>query len=72
MRSALHDRRFPPITEREMPQLHCSVSLLVSSGICNAIDLITLIAQTNYESAGDVYDWEIGRHGLVINFADSK
>jgi uncharacterized protein (TIGR00296 family) len=53
--SALHDHRFPPIAEQEMPQLQCSVSLL-----------------TNYEAAADVYDWQIGKHGLMINFSDSR
>ncbi|KAI8055776.1 AMMECR1 domain-containing protein [Syncephalis plumigaleata] len=51
--SALKDRRFSPISHKELPYLSCSVSLLT--------DFIT----------GDNYlDWEIGTHGVWIEFKD--
>lgn len=53
--SALHDNRFTPIVQQELPKLQCSVSLLV-----------------NYENCRDVDDWEVGLHGLVLNFTDPK
>ncbi|GBB99704.1 hypothetical protein RclHR1_00360053 [Rhizophagus clarus] len=51
--SAIHDRRFSPITIRELPHLTCGVSLL-----------------TNFEDAKDYLDWEIGVHGIWIEFVD--
>ncbi|KAI8388792.1 DUF51 family protein [Radiomyces spectabilis] len=49
--SAIQDRRFKPITLREVPRLTCSVSLL-----------------TNFEDGKDYLDWEIGTHGIWIEF----
>ncbi|PKC16031.1 hypothetical protein RhiirA5_370160 [Rhizophagus irregularis] len=51
--SAIHDRRFSPVTIRELPHLTCGVSLL-----------------TNFEDAKDYLDWEIGVHGIWIEFVD--
>ena len=51
--SALHDKRFPPIKESELPQLSCTVSLLHS-----------------FEKASNWQEWEIGVHGLIIQFHD--
>lgn len=51
--SALKDRRFSPIDVRELPQLHCAVSLL-----------------TEFETAGGLHDWEIGTHGVLIEYTD--
>lgn len=51
--SAIHDRRFSPITIRELSHLTCGVSLL-----------------TNFEDAEDYLDWEIGVHGIWIEFVD--
>ncbi|KAL0480572.1 Ammecr1l, partial [Acrasis kona] len=51
--SAVHDSRFNPITKSELPDLKCSVSLLV-----------------NFEDGDDVYDWEIGTHGIRISFVN--
>jgi uncharacterized protein (TIGR00296 family) len=53
--SAFHDRRFSPIAHHELPTLACSVSLLVA-----------------YEDVGrgNVWDWEVGVHGIVISFQD--
>lgn len=49
--SALKDRRFSPITLREIPKLTCAVSLL-----------------TDFEVVDDYLDWEIGVHGIWIEF----
>ena len=49
--SALHDRRFSPITTKELPRLSVSVSLLV-----------------DFEDASHWQDWEIGIHGVRIQF----
>ncbi|KJE95622.1 hypothetical protein CAOG_08939 [Capsaspora owczarzaki ATCC 30864] len=51
LRSALKDRRFSPISEKELPHLTCGVSLLI-----------------NFEDAADYLDWEIGVHGIWIEF----
>ncbi|KYQ93368.1 DUF51 family protein [Tieghemostelium lacteum] len=51
--SALKDDRFSPISAKELPSLHCAVSLLV-----------------DFEDAKDVWDWEIGTHGIWIEFSD--
>lgn len=51
--SALHDRRFPPITRTELPHLSCTVSLLA-----------------DFEGAAHQQDWEIGTHGLLMEFTD--
>ncbi|CAG8667916.1 22267_t:CDS:2 [Dentiscutata erythropus] len=51
--SAIHDKRFSPITARELSHLTCGVSLL-----------------TNFEDAEDYLDWEIGVHGIWIEFVD--
>mmetsp|Transcript_14182 Transcript_14182/g.26684 ORF Transcript_14182/g.26684 Transcript_14182/m.26684 type:complete len:201 (+) Transcript_14182:1479-2081(+) len=48
--SAFDDSRFPPVSERELPELNVSVSLL-----------------TNFTQRPDVYDWEVGTHGVQIN-----
>nr|CAG4719690.1 unnamed protein product [Naegleria fowleri] len=51
--AAFKDHRFDPIAMSEVPQLKCAVSLLV-----------------NFEEVdvGNVYDWEIGTHGIRIKF----
>eukprot|EP01112_Ceratiomyxa_fruticulosa_P021239 TRINITY_DN7403_c0_g4_i1.p1 TRINITY_DN7403_c0_g4~~TRINITY_DN7403_c0_g4_i1.p1 ORF type:complete len:198 (-),score=36.34 TRINITY_DN7403_c0_g4_i1:150-743(-) len=51
--SALNDRRFDPVSAGEIPQLHCSVSLL-----------------TNFEDVDSAFDWEVGTHGIWIDFTD--
>ncbi|KAI9309244.1 DUF51 family protein [Cunninghamella echinulata] len=50
--SALHDRRFSPITLEEIPKLSCAVSFL-----------------TDFELGKDYLDWEIGKHGIWIEFS---
>ncbi|ORX55635.1 hypothetical protein DM01DRAFT_1320886, partial [Hesseltinella vesiculosa] len=49
--SASHDRRFRPISRKEVPFLSCAVSLL-----------------TDFEEAKHYLDWEIGTHGIWIEF----
>ena len=49
--AALQDDRFPPISEKEIKNLNCGISLLV-----------------NFEKAKDCWDWEIGKHGIDIQF----
>ncbi|KAG0165280.1 AMME chromosomal region protein 1-like [Apophysomyces sp. BC1034] len=49
--SAFQDRRFNPITVRELPHLTCAVSLL-----------------TEFEDGDDFLDWEVGTHGIWIEF----
>lgn len=53
--SALHDRRFNPITRKELPLLSCAVSLL-----------------TNFEKAKNYLDWDVGTHGIWIEFEDDS
>ncbi|CEF62094.1 AMMECR1 domain and AMMECR1 family and AMMECR1, N-terminal domain-containing protein [Strongyloides ratti] len=55
MSSAFRDSRFNPITIKEIPDLHCSVSIL-----------------TNFEWANNCYDWDIGTHGIRIEFVPPK
>ncbi|KAI9278530.1 DUF51 family protein [Phascolomyces articulosus] len=49
--SGLQDRRFNPISLREVPRLSCGVSLL-----------------TSFEEGQDYLDWEVGVHGIWIEF----
>lgn len=51
--SALHDRRFEPISLAELPSLTCTVSLLHT-----------------FEERHSWDDWEIGKHGITIEFSD--
>ncbi|XP_074312397.1 uncharacterized protein At2g38710-like [Silene latifolia] len=51
--SALRDHRFSPIQANELPQLQCTVSILI-----------------DYETATDYLDWEVGKHGIIIDFVD--
>ncbi|CAI2380517.1 unnamed protein product [Moneuplotes crassus] len=49
--AAFKDDRFPPISEKEIPLLTCSVSLL-----------------SNFENIEDPLDFEIGKHGMEVEF----
>ncbi|KAJ3295792.1 AMME chromosomal region protein 1-like [Borealophlyctis nickersoniae] len=51
--SALKDRRFSPISLKELKKLDCGVSLL-----------------THFEAGEDYLDWEVGKHGIWIEFED--
>mmetsp|Transcript_30457 Transcript_30457/g.49260 ORF Transcript_30457/g.49260 Transcript_30457/m.49260 type:complete len:202 (-) Transcript_30457:113-718(-) len=55
LNSALKDKRFAPISVKELPRLHCAVSLL-----------------DRFETATNYLDWEIGIHGLIIEFQDDN
>ena len=52
-RSALQDKRFPPIAKDELSSLSCTVSFLHT-----------------FEKAIHWQDWEVGTHGLIIEFHD--
>ena len=54
LHSALQDRRFKPITLEELPTLRVGVSLLIQFEECEK----------------GCYDWEVGRHGIIIEFAN--
>mmetsp|Transcript_8315 Transcript_8315/g.17283 ORF Transcript_8315/g.17283 Transcript_8315/m.17283 type:complete len:184 (+) Transcript_8315:1-552(+) len=54
LHSALQDRRFKPITLDELPMLRVGVSLLIQFEECEK----------------GCYDWEVGRHGIIIEFAN--
>ncbi|SCU82425.1 LADA_0C05182g1_1 [Lachancea dasiensis] len=58
--AALQDHRFPPIRVIELPQLECS---------CNILQNFRSIF-SNHE--GDIFDWELGTHGIELNFKDPK
>ncbi|XP_065644175.1 AMMECR1-like protein isoform X2 [Hydra vulgaris] len=53
--SALRDSRFSPVSLEEVPNLHCSVSLL-----------------TNFEGNKNYLDWEVGVHGIRIEFFNER
>lgn len=55
LRSALQDRRFPPIRHEELPFLSCKLSIL-----------------HRFERCADVMDWQVGVHGVLINFPDAR
>lgn len=52
MYAAFKYSRFKPISAKEVPMLHCGVSLLV-----------------NFEDGADAFDWEVGKHGITIDFS---
>lgn len=55
-KSALRDSRFSPVAARELPALSCGVSLL-----------------SRFErAAGGWDDWEVGVHGIIIEFTDPR
>lgn len=53
LRSALQDKRFPPVRLDELPSLACRLSILYQ-----------------FETCAHLYDWQVGLHGVLINFAD--
>ncbi|KAH3902804.1 uncharacterized protein SCDLUD_000395 [Saccharomycodes ludwigii] len=56
--SALHDSRFPPIKSNEL------VNLKVT---CNILHTFKTIYDKK-NSSGDIFDWEIGKHGIELVF----
>ncbi|CAD7923362.1 unnamed protein product [Amoebophrya sp. A120] len=56
VKAAFEDSRFPPIQAGELPMLICQVSVLHS-----------------FEPAAHgAYDWEVGKHGIIISFEDPE
>lgn len=53
--AAFQDRRFPPITASEISHLKCSCNILQNF-------------ETIYDGKGDIYDWEVGVHGIELVF----
>lgn len=53
--AAFQDRRFSPITASEISHLKCG---------CNILQNFVTI----YDGEGDIYDWEIGVHGIELVF----
>lgn len=53
--AALEDSRFPSITESEVSSLKCS---------CNILEHF----ETIYKDKGDIYNWDIGTHGIELKF----
>ncbi|KAM3161653.1 AMMECR1 domain-containing protein [Lachancea thermotolerans] len=58
--AALQDDRFPPIRKGEFPRLKCS---------CNILHNFTTIYKRS-KPDGDIFDWEIGVHGIELKFED--
>ncbi|QLQ79510.1 hypothetical protein HG537_0C01570 [Torulaspora globosa] len=57
--AALQDRRFPPITAAELDHLKCSCNILHSF-------------ETIYNGKGDIYDWQVGKHGIELEFRNPR
>ncbi|QLL32634.1 hypothetical protein HG536_0D01560 [Torulaspora globosa] len=53
--AALHDRRFSPISAAELNHLKCSCNILHNF-------------ETIYDGKGDIYDWQVGTHGIELEF----
>ena len=58
--AALEDPRFPPITKKELPLLKCGCNMLSN--------FTTIYARNNQTVTGDIFDWEIGKHGIELKF----
>jgi AMMECR1 domain-containing protein len=74
-RSALRDRRFPPIQSKELPYLECTVSILTEYEtalnhldweVCN----YTLVLVVLSLSSNNLVVLQVGKHGLIIEFTD--
>ena len=59
--AAFEDNRFPPIEEREFSRLHCS---------CNILQNFKTIYSK--KDKGDIFDWEIGVHGIELRFQEPR
>lgn len=57
--AALQDRRFPPINAGELSHLKCSCNILQNF-------------ETIYDGKGDIYDWEVGMHGIELVFKNPQ
>ena len=61
--ASLEDRRFSPIQKRELPDLKCS---------CNILSHFKIIFQGGNNPNGDIFDWELGKHGIELYFKQPK
>ncbi|KOG96768.1 uncharacterized protein DI49_5107 [Saccharomyces eubayanus] len=61
--AALEDRRFSPIQKRELTDLKCS---------CNILGHFKTIFQGGDNPSGDIFDWELGKHGIELYFKHPK
>lgn len=59
--AAMEDSRFPPITAKELPLLKCG---------CNILTNFETIYSKSNSSHQDIYNWEIGKHGIELKFKD--
>lgn len=68
--SGLYDRRFNPISEKEIPYLRVSVSLLVKYEECCSFPYENSKDETKTEGDNNIncLDWTVGVHGILINF----
>ncbi|CCH59181.1 hypothetical protein TBLA_0B03400 [Henningerozyma blattae CBS 6284] len=65
--SAMEDPRFPPIRRSEISELSVDVSLLYEFEIIyKMLDETDESSKSN--SIKDIYNWEIGKHGIEIKF----
>ncbi|SCW01754.1 LAFE_0E06524g1_1 [Lachancea fermentati] len=60
--AALEDHRFPPIAPSEISSLKCS---------CNILQNFKVI-YSGSDQKGDIYDWDIGVHGIELRFKDPQ
>ncbi|CAD6648967.1 BAH_G0050950.mRNA.1.CDS.1 [Saccharomyces cerevisiae] len=61
--AALEDRRFSPIQKRELVDLKCS---------CNILGNFKTIFRGGGNPNGDIFDWELGKHGIELYFKHPK
>lgn len=59
--AALEDTRFSPISKKELPSLKCG---------CNLLSDYSPIYTT--KTGGDIFNWEIGKHGVELKFKYPK
>lgn len=62
--SALQDSRFTPIEREELSQLRCGCNLLSQ--------FKTIYSSEGTGNSGDIWNWEIGKHGIEIKFRHPK
>ncbi|CDO93500.1 unnamed protein product [Kluyveromyces dobzhanskii CBS 2104] len=67
--SALQDSRFAPMQSEELPLLSCGCNLLSQF---KTIYKSEGAGTTSKSTAGDIWDWEVGKHGIELKFRDPK
>lgn len=60
--AALEDSRFPPISNKELKHLKCS---------CNILRNFKTIYKEGIKNK-DIFNWELGTHGIELRFKDPK